>query len=78
MVAMRDTPPFGEMWPRRSSVELAFGYACDVLGLPDLVQAKKTQRDLDWVMLRRLVEMDPAFRRPLRKGLAGLRHAPGA
>jgi hypothetical protein len=26
------------------------------MGLPDLVQAKKTQRDKDWPMLRRLVE----------------------
>jgi hypothetical protein len=27
-----------------------------LLSLPDLVQAKKTQRDKDWPMLRRLVE----------------------
>jgi len=26
------------------------------LSLPDLVQAKKTQRDKDWPMIRRLVE----------------------
>jgi hypothetical protein len=29
---------------------------CDLLGLPDLVRAKKTQRDKDWPMIRRLVE----------------------
>jgi hypothetical protein len=29
---------------------------CDLLALPDLVQAKKTQRDKDWPMIRRLVE----------------------
>ena len=29
---------------------------CDLLSLPDLVQAKKTQRDKDWPMIRRLVE----------------------
>jgi hypothetical protein len=32
------------------------GLRCDLLSLPDLVQAKKTQRDKDWPMLRRLVE----------------------
>jgi hypothetical protein len=30
----------------------------NVLSLPDLVQAKKTQRDKDWPMIRRLVEVD--------------------
>jgi hypothetical protein len=29
---------------------------CDLLSLPDLVLAKKTQRDKDWPMIRRLVE----------------------
>ena len=29
---------------------------CDLLSLPDLVQAKKTQRDKDWPMIRRFVE----------------------
>jgi hypothetical protein len=28
------------------------------MSLPDLVQAKKTQRDKDWPMLRRLVEVN--------------------
>lgn len=28
------------------------------MGLPDLVQAKKTQRDKDWPMIRRLVEVN--------------------
>lgn len=28
------------------------------MGLPDLVQSKKTQRDKDWPMIRRLVEAD--------------------
>jgi len=30
----------------------------DVLALPDLVPSKKTQRDKDWPMLRRLVEVE--------------------
>ena len=29
-----------------------------VIGLKDLVQSKKTQRDKDWLMLKRLVEND--------------------
>jgi len=29
----------------------------EVLSLPDLAQSKKTQRDQDWPMLRRLVEV---------------------
>lgn len=32
------------------------GERWDLLSLPDLVQAKKTQRDKDWPMIRRLVE----------------------
>src|SRR6266581_6701432 len=31
---------------------------CELMSLPDLVQAKKTQRDKDWPMLRRLVEVN--------------------
>jgi hypothetical protein len=29
-----------------------------LISLPDLVQAKKTQRDKDWAMIRRLIEAD--------------------
>lgn len=29
-----------------------------MMSLPDLVQAKKTQRDKDWPMIRRLIEAD--------------------
>jgi hypothetical protein len=32
------------------------GEAIDLLGIEDLVRAKKTQRDKDWPMIRRLVE----------------------
>ena len=32
------------------------GETIDLLSLPDLVRAKKTQRDKDWPMIRRLVE----------------------
>ena len=29
----------------------------ELISLPDLVQAKKTQRDKDWPMVRRLIEV---------------------
>ena len=31
---------------------------CHLLSIPDLVRAKKTQRDKDWPMIRRLLEAD--------------------
>ena len=37
-------------------IELSDGAICSLLSLPDLVQAKKTQRDKDWPMIRRLLE----------------------
>jgi hypothetical protein len=44
------------------------------MGLPDLVQAKKTQPDKDWPMIRRLVEVNYfaetiEIRRDRRRGL---------
>ena len=56
MSRMRGVDPFPKLWARRTTVELPDESLCDLLSLPDLVQAKKTQRDKDWVMLRRLLE----------------------
>ena len=56
MSVMRGVDPFRELWERRTTVQLPEGLAVELLSLPDLVQAKKTQRDKDWPMLRRLVE----------------------
>ena len=56
MSVMRGVAPFEELWSRRTTVELADGGAVDLLGMPDLIRAKKTQRDKDWPMIRRLVE----------------------
>jgi hypothetical protein len=55
MSVMRGVRPFEELWSRRLTMNLPTG-PVDVLGLPDLIQAKKTQRDKDWPMIRRLVE----------------------
>lgn len=56
MSHMRGVDTFAKLWRRRTTIELPDGSTCDVLALPDLVQAKKTQRDKDWPMIRRLVE----------------------
>ena len=56
MSRMRGVEEFGKLWRRRTVIELPDGTKCDLLSLPDLVQAKKTQRDKDWPMIRRLVE----------------------
>ncbi|MDO8678505.1 MAG: hypothetical protein Q7R30_08075 [Acidobacteriota bacterium] len=56
MSHMRGVDTFAKLWRRRTTLELPDGSPCDVLALPDLVQAKKTQRDKDWPMIRRLVE----------------------
>lgn len=56
MATLRGVAPFEELWERRTSVEMEDGLRIEVLGLPDLVLAKKTQRDKDWPMIRRLLE----------------------
>ena len=59
MSVLRGSDPFEAMWQRRQTLQLEGGAAqVLVLSLPDLVQAKKTQRDKDWPMIRRLLEAD--------------------
>ncbi|MBI3878425.1 MAG: hypothetical protein HY300_21075, partial [Verrucomicrobia bacterium] len=58
MSVMRGVSPFPELWERRTALADADGTTYELLSLPDLVQAKKTQRDRDWPMLRRLLEAD--------------------
>jgi hypothetical protein len=53
---MRGVDAFQKLWQRRTVIRLPDGIICDLVSLPDLVQAKKTQRDKDWPMVRRLVE----------------------
>jgi hypothetical protein len=60
MSKMRGVAPFPELWERRTTIEMEDGLRCDLLALPDLVAAKKTQRDKDWPMIRRLIEADCA------------------
>jgi hypothetical protein len=56
MSKMRGVDSFSKLWRRRTVIELADKTVCDLISLPDLVRAKKTQRDKDWPMIRRLVE----------------------
>lgn len=58
MSRMRGVDSFAMLWARRTTIELPDGTTFDLLSLPDLVRAKKTQRDKDWPMIRRLVEAD--------------------
>ncbi len=56
MAVMRGLPAFPALWERRTTVQLPEGDRIELMALPDLVTAKKTQRDKDWPMIRRLVE----------------------
>jgi len=55
MSCLRGAAGFEELWARRTTIEVA-GEPIDLLAMEDLVRAKKTQRDKDWPMIRRLVE----------------------
>jgi len=56
MSKLRGVGSFAGLWKRRTTIQVAQGEKYDLLSLPDLVQAKKTQRDKDWPMIRRLLE----------------------
>ena len=56
MSRMRGVTDFPTLWERRTTLMMDDGTLCDLLSLGDLVLAKKTQRDKDWPMIRRLVE----------------------
>ncbi len=57
MTKLRESADFEQLWARRTTIE-AEGDTIDMLSLADLVRAKKTQRDKDWPMIRRLIEQD--------------------
>ncbi|MBL8817269.1 MAG: hypothetical protein JNL58_14680 [Planctomyces sp.] len=56
MTRMRGCDEFAVLWERRLSLEDADGATYELLGIEDLVMAKKTQQDKDWPMIRRLVD----------------------
>ena len=57
MSKLRGCDPFEQLWERRTTIQDEKANAVyEVLAIEDLVRAKKTQRDKDWPMIRRLVE----------------------
>ncbi len=57
MTKMRGCDEFEKLWQRRTSISDArAGIVYELLAIEDLIKAKKTQRDKDWPMIRRLVE----------------------
>jgi hypothetical protein len=66
MARLRGVAAFPELWARRTTWDLPEGFRVESLSLPDLVASKKTQRDKDWPMIRRLVEVsyDEGFSSP--------------
>ncbi len=55
---MRSVDPFHELWKRRKVINLPEIGEISIIALSDLVKSKKTQRDKDWPMIRRLIESD--------------------
>ena len=72
MSKMRGVAPFATLWKRRQEMVLPGVGRIALLSLPDLVRAKKTQRDKDWPMIRRLIEADIA-RAPAKVSAARVR-----
>lgn len=58
MSRLRGVDAFPVLWERRFTLADQDSTRYELLALSDLVQAKKTQRDKDWPMLRRLLEAD--------------------
>lgn len=56
MSRMRGVDPFLDLWERRTMADLG-DVSANLMSLPDLVRAKKTQRAKDWPMIQRLVEV---------------------
>jgi hypothetical protein len=55
MTRLRDLPPFAALWQRRTVVGDDDGTEFHLLSVPDLVLAKKTQRNKDWPVIEALV-----------------------
>ncbi|MCK6501249.1 MAG: hypothetical protein L6Q38_17355 [Nitrospira sp.] len=58
MAKMRGVAEFPDLWERRTTLQGEDGMIYELMSLSDLVQAKKTQCDKDWPMIRRLIEAD--------------------
>ena len=56
MSKLRGCDEFIALWQRRTTIEDNDGFVFELLGIEDLVKAKKTQREKDWPMIQRLVD----------------------
>jgi len=56
MTTLRDLPGFEILWQRRTTITEEGKREIQLLSVPDLVNAKKTQREKDWPMINALVE----------------------
>ena len=55
MSTLRGLPSFEDLWSRRTVITHRSGEEFDLLCVPDLVAAKKTQRSKDWPVIELLV-----------------------
>jgi len=55
MTRLRDLPDFAVLWERRTVFADPAGIVFNLLSVPDLVAAKKTQRSKDWPVIELLV-----------------------
>jgi hypothetical protein len=60
MHRLRGADSFAELWLRRQLVNVPGVGTIHVMAIEDLVVVKKTQRDKDWPMVRRMIEADVA------------------
>jgi hypothetical protein len=56
MTTLRGVDDFPGLWDRRTELIDESGAKLHLLSIADLVNAKKTQRDKDWPMIRLLIE----------------------
>jgi len=56
MTKLRGCGDFALLWEQRATIQDGAGFSYELLGIEDLVRAKKTQREKDWPMIRRLVD----------------------
>jgi hypothetical protein len=57
MSTMRGVDSFEQLWSRRTTIATDESQTTiELMSLPDLIAAKRTQQDKDWPMIRRLVE----------------------
>ena len=56
--SLKGCSEFEKLYERCAIVNLPEIGEITLLSLPDLVQSKKTQREKDWLMIRRLIEAD--------------------